>query len=92
LSARPSYSFFIKPLAGEAEMDRAPKQGLAQGEPEALTRLEPHAELADETRRRQKAAALLRAARQTDSAEEREALRRKAGELLSSRRRGRQAY
>jgi hypothetical protein len=66
-------------------MDRAPKRNVAECEPESLPDRESHGDLAAETQRRQQAAALLRAARLTDDAEEREALRRKAGELLSSR-------
>ena len=66
-------------------MDRATKQYLAEAKTDSLPDREPHGEGALETQERQKAAAYLRAARLTDDAEEREALRRKAGELLSPR-------
>ena len=66
-------------------MDRATKQDLPEVETDSLRDRESHDEGALETQKRQQAAAYLRAARLTDDAGEREALRRKAGELLSSR-------
>src|SRR6185295_7380323 len=77
--------FSSNPVAGEVEMDRAHKRDLTEVETEPMPDRESLDEDVLETQRRQKAAAYLRAARLTDDAGEREALRRKAGELLSSR-------
>jgi hypothetical protein len=85
--AQPSYSVLTKLDApiGDGEMDRAPKRDFSDGERESVPDPAAHDERAEEASRRQKAAAYLRAARLTDDAQEREELRRKAGELLSSR-------
>jgi len=74
--------------------DRVFKSDRADKDREDLPNGELASDLAGEASRRREAASYLRAARLTDDASERQALRRKAAELLApraSRRRGRAA-
>jgi hypothetical protein len=70
-------------------MDRGPKRHDAD---RALPDDESQGEAVEELRRRQAAASLLRAARLTDDATERESLRRQAAELLSRRTAGQASH
>ena len=71
-------------------MDRAPKRDVDM-DLEWLLEGEVSSDPAGEAGPRQLAASWLRAARLTDDAKERDALRRRAAELLSPRRAGRRA-
>ena len=68
--------------------DRVFKSNRADEDRQDLPNRDLASDVAEDTSRRREAAACLRAARLTDDASERQALRRKAAELLAPRARG----